>query len=71
MTRSGDLDRIDDGGTFDLSALFVDVGLERTRHGLSLAAMGRQVGVSPSTIRKYESADDAEADGGCSQSCVG
>lgn len=50
-------------GAFDLGALFVEVGLEREVHGLSWAALGRRVGVSPSTIRRYEGADDAEADG--------
>ena len=36
---------------------------ERERQGLSLAAVARQIGVAASTIRRYEAASDAEADG--------
>ncbi len=48
---------------FDLAALFHDVNRGRTSRGLSWAALGREVGVSASTIRRFEVADDAEADG--------
>ncbi len=48
---------------FDLSHLFVEIDRERRRQGLSWTALARHVGVSSSTIRRLESADDAEADG--------
>ncbi|MEM7338110.1 MAG: hypothetical protein AAF467_05650 [Actinomycetota bacterium] len=48
---------------FDLRALFVAVDAERDRRGLSWAALSQQVGVAPSTIRRFANADDAEADG--------
>ncbi len=48
---------------FDLGRLFIDIDRERRRRGLSWAALARHVGVSASTIRRFESADDAEADG--------
>ncbi len=48
---------------FDLERLFADVDRERRRRELSWAALAREVGVSASTIRRFESADDAEADG--------
>lgn len=63
MTIRGDLGQVDSGAAFDLGALFVDASLERKMCGLSWAGLGRRVGVSPSTIRRYERADDAEADG--------
>ena len=48
---------------FDLPALFVAADTERKREGLSWAALARQIGVAASTLRRYEVADDAEADG--------
>lgn len=48
---------------FDLRILFDEIDRERRRQGLSWAALSRQVGVSASTIRRFEAADDAEADG--------
>ena len=48
---------------FDLHLLFDEIDRDRKRHGLSWAALSRQVGVSASTIRRFEAADDAEADG--------
>ncbi len=48
---------------FDLRALFEAVEAERAHRGLSRAALARQIGVAASTIRRYEEADDAEADG--------
>ncbi len=48
---------------FDLHGLLRAVDAERQRHGLSWAALSRQVGVSSSTIRRYGEAEDAEADG--------
>ena len=48
---------------FDLGRLFVAIDRERQRQDLSWADLARRVGVSASTIRRFESADDAEADG--------
>lgn len=48
---------------FDLRALFEALSAERERQRLSWADLGRQVGVSPSTIRRFDTAADAEADG--------
>lgn len=48
---------------FDLRALFEAINAERVRQGLSWAALGHQIGVAPSTIRRFSKADDAEADG--------
>lgn len=48
---------------FDLSQLFAEIDRKRRRRDLSWAALARLVGVSASTIRRFESADDAEADG--------
>lgn len=48
---------------FDLRALFSAVDAERQRRGLTWAAVGPLIGVSPSTIRRFDRADDAEADG--------
>lgn len=48
---------------FDLRALFDTIDTERRRQGLSWAALGRKVGVAPSTIQRYGTAGDAEADG--------
>jgi len=48
---------------FDLQALFEAMHAQRDRRSLSWAALSRQLGVAPSTIRRFASADDAEADG--------
>lgn len=48
---------------FDLSALFEALDSERERRALSWAALSREIGVAPSTIRRFAGADDAEADG--------
>ncbi|MEO1056072.1 MAG: hypothetical protein AAFY28_04080 [Actinomycetota bacterium] len=48
---------------FDLSQLFAEVDRERRCRDLSWATLARHVGVSASTLRRFESADDAEADG--------
>ena len=50
-------------GRFDLARLFRSIDSERQCRGLSWAALGREVGVSASTIRRFGEADDAEADG--------
>ncbi|MEL7159093.1 MAG: hypothetical protein AAFN30_21220 [Actinomycetota bacterium] len=48
---------------FDLQALFHAIDAERTRQQLTWARLARHVGVSASTIRRYQDASDAEADG--------
>ena len=48
---------------FDLQRLHHAIDTERQHHGLSWSALARQVGVSASTIRRFNDADDAEADG--------
>lgn len=48
---------------FDLGALFAAIDSERQRRGLTWTALDREVPVSVSTIRRFEHADDAEADG--------
>jgi hypothetical protein len=48
---------------FDLHALFDTVNGQRERQSLNWAALSRQIGVAPSTIRRFATADDAEADG--------
>lgn len=48
---------------FDLAALYRAIDQRRHKRALSWAALGRQVGVAPSTIRRFEHAVDAEADG--------
>lgn len=50
-------------GPFDLRALFFAVNAERERQSLSWSGLARQVGVAASTMRRFEDADDAEADG--------
>lgn len=52
-----------DGAQFDLQSLFLAVDAQRVALELSWAALGRLVGVDPSTIRRFGTADDAEADG--------
>ena len=49
--------------TFDLGQLFRAVDAERERRGLGWTALAQQVGVSSSTVRRYRTAVDAEADG--------
>lgn len=48
---------------FDLGGLYRDLAAARERRSLSWAGLAREVGVSPSTIRRLRNADDAEADG--------
>lgn len=48
---------------FDLGRLFDLIAAERERLGLSWSSLSDQVGVSASTIRRFATADDAEADG--------
>lgn len=48
---------------FDLHALFDAMNAQRDLQSLSWAALSRQIGVAPSTIRRFATADDAEADG--------
>lgn len=48
---------------FDLQRLARAVDDKRRRQGISLAGLGREVGVAPSTIRRFGTADNAEADG--------
>ena len=48
---------------FDLAALARAIDVARIERGLTWAALARDVGVSASTIRRFEGAADAEADG--------
>ncbi len=48
---------------FDLAALYRTIDQLRQEHSLSWTALGRQVGVAASTIRRFEHEADAEADG--------
>lgn len=48
---------------FDLSELFRTLDAERARRGMTWKALSREIGVSTSTIRRFEHAADAEADG--------
>lgn len=48
---------------FDLARLHRDIDHERERRGLTWIAVSDEVGVSTSTIRRFATADDAEADG--------
>ena len=48
---------------FDLRGLFRAIGVEREHRGVSWADVGREAGVAVSTIRRFQEADDAEADG--------
>jgi hypothetical protein len=52
-----------DSFDFDLEQLFRSIDHARLDRGLTWAALARQVGVATSTIRRFESAVDAEADG--------
>ena len=49
--------------SFDLACLFSAVEQKRSEQELSWAAMSRSVGIAASTMRRYATADDAEADG--------
>lgn len=49
--------------SFDLHGLFRSVDQERAIRGLTWTELGREVGVSTTTIRRLERATDAEADG--------
>jgi len=48
---------------FDLGGLYRSIDNERSHRGLTWAALGREVGVAATTIRGFERAVDAEADG--------
>ncbi len=50
-------------GGFDLAALYVAVDAKREAESLTWAALSREIGVAVSTIRRFASAADAEADG--------
>ncbi len=50
-------------GPFDLYALSSALERARSDRDLTWVAMSREVGVAASTIRRYASATDAEADG--------
>ena len=50
-------------GPFDLGELFEQIDRARRDSGQSWASLARHVGVSASTIRRFEAAADAEADG--------
>ncbi len=52
-----------DEGPFDLRALSDAVDEARTGQSLTWAALCRDVGVATSTIRRFATASDAEADG--------
>ncbi|MEM7095870.1 MAG: hypothetical protein AAF567_22900 [Actinomycetota bacterium] len=49
--------------TFDLAALFAAVDRQRRTGESSWSAVASECGVSANTIRRYATADDAEADG--------
>ena len=49
--------------SFDLACLFSAVEQKRSEQELSWAAVSRSVGIAASTMRRYATADDAEADG--------
>ena len=52
-----------DQGPFDLKQLSRCIDQDRTERGLTWAAISQEVGVATSTIRRFASASDAEADG--------
>ena len=52
-----------DTSPFELGELSRRIDQERAERGLTMAALAREVGVSASTIRRFRTADDAEADG--------
>jgi hypothetical protein len=51
------------GHRFDLGALFRAVDDARTAQGLSWSALSNEVRVAATTIRRFSTASDAEADG--------
>ncbi|MEM9042751.1 MAG: hypothetical protein AAGD33_22940 [Actinomycetota bacterium] len=48
---------------FDLASLAAAIERERVARGLTVAGLARDAGVSSSTIRRFATASDAEADG--------
>lgn len=48
---------------FDLAKLSRGIDQERRDRGVTLTALAEEVGVAASTIRRFKSATDAEADG--------
>ncbi len=48
---------------FDLAGLSCRIDQVRDERGLTMMALARQVGVAASTIRRFRTAADAEADG--------
>ncbi len=50
-------------GPFDLGALFRRIEGRRVESGQTWSALSKQTRVSATTIRRFETADDAEADG--------
>ena len=56
-------ERVSAGLSFDLGELFRRINSMRRDSGQSWASLARQVGVAVSTIRRFEGAADAEADG--------
>ena len=48
---------------FDLASLATAIERERVARGMTMAALARALGVSASTIRRFATASDAEADG--------
>jgi len=48
---------------FDLGKLSSRIGQLRAERGVTLAALAQDVGVAASTIRRFRTASDAEADG--------
>ena len=50
-------------GTFDLNALSRSIDQARADRGLTWTRLSQEVGVATSTIRRFASASDAEADG--------
>ena len=54
---------MNDNAPFSLAALYESIEQQRNQRQLSWAALSDQVGVAPSTIKRYRTAQDAEADG--------
>ncbi len=52
-----------DSQPFDLGELSCRIEQEREERGMTMTGLAREVGVSTSTIRRFRTADDAEADG--------
>lgn len=53
----------DEDGQFDLQLLSRQIENERSERQLTWAAISEEVGVATSTIRRFATASDAEADG--------